>query len=126
MDYINGFIFIFGICILCRYIVNRFSDDKTERELERDKAEADNLTNGIEAVATGIDKIKEKSDRITENQQRITDRITEATESVARAESQSRESIELIDESLRILEEAEEKSWKSRSFGGNSTNWPVD
>lgn len=108
--YFFGPVFIV-ICFVCfrRYLFNGFTNSKAEAELKSDKARADQLATSINKQSERLTDCKEKSNRITEHQQRITERINEATRAIAEAKGRSKESINLIDECLAILEEAESK-----------------
>lgn len=95
------------LACLARYLFNRHTDDSTEKQLVADKRTADELTNSINISATGLEESKELSDRIRANQQSAERTVTEVTESVRTAKERSRSTIELTDECLKILEEAE-------------------
>lgn len=110
--YINALLFFLGICCLVRYAYLRCSDDETEEELERDKKSADKLAVTISKQSAGLEDCREKTERIEQNQSGIAERIIDATESINEARERSENTVELIDECLEILSEAEKKSRK--------------
>lgn len=96
-----------ALFILARYILNSFSGSETETELERDKEESDGIRITAEQLATGAIKSKEFSARIGESQQRASDSAGKAEKAIERAREKGRKTIELADECLAIIEEAE-------------------
>lgn len=98
-----------ALFILARYILNSFSGSETEAELDRDKEESDGIRITAEQLAAGAIKSKEFSARIGESQQRTSDSVGKVEKSIERAREKGRKTIELADECLAILEEAEKK-----------------
>lgn len=94
------------LALLGWIIADRCSSDKIERELERDKKTADDIAVRADEIAVGTIKSKEHAERIRENQRRVEEYFGTASEAVTEAKTRSRNTIELVDECLAILEEA--------------------
>ena len=104
-----AFSFVVGFVFLCiaRYLPDGRTDREIEAELDRDKEESDRIRVEAERITDGINKGKELSERIGEYQQRTTDSVGKVEKSISRAREKGRKTVELADECLRILEEAE-------------------
>ena len=98
-----------ALFIIGRHLLNSKPDNEIEAELERDKEESDGIRITAEQLATGFIKSKEFSARIGESQQRASDSAGKAEKAIARAREKGRKTIELADECLAILEEAEKE-----------------
>lgn len=98
-----------ALLVLARYILNSFSDSETETELERDKEESDRIGAEAGRISEGIAEDEKLSQGIGESQQRASDSAGKAEKAIARAREKGRKTIELADECLAILEEAEKK-----------------
>lgn len=95
------------------FYTNTEPNDKTERKLESDKTRASELAVAISEQSARIEKDKELSERIRECESGIENCIREQTKIVEEARKRSRTTVELADECLNILEEAEETSEQS-------------
>ena len=104
-----GFPFIIAVVLLCiaRYLPDGRAGREIEAELDRDKEESDRIRVGAERIAEGINKGKELSERIGEHQQRASDSVGKVERSISRAREKGRKTVELADECLAIIEEAE-------------------
>lgn len=111
--YINALLFFLGICCLVRYAYLRCSDDETETELERNQREADKLAATVDEQSGRLEQGKEMAEGIRETELRIADAVRSAEDAVAEAKERSRTTVELADECISILEEAEKKSKQS-------------
>jgi hypothetical protein len=100
---------LLALLLIGRHLLNSKPDNEIEAELDRDKEESDGVRITAEQLATGVVKSKEFSARIGESQQRASDSVGKAEKAIARAREKGRKTVELADECLAILEEAEKK-----------------
>lgn len=98
-----------ALFIIGRHLLNSKPDAKVEAELERDKEESDRIRAEAGRISEGIAKDEKLSQGIGESQQRASDSVGKAEKAIARAREKGRKTIELADECLAILEEAEKK-----------------
>ena len=79
---------------------------KVEKRLAGDKKTADELTITTDELRDGIEKSEELAERIRANESGTDKRIAEAEKAIGRAKEKSRNTVELADECLAILQEA--------------------
>lgn len=107
MDYLFyiliGFLFV---CLVWRYYSYRRSERKVEAELAGDKKTADELATTTDELRAGVEKSEELAERIRESESGTDKRIAEAEKAIGRAKEKSRNTVELADECLAILQEA--------------------
>ena len=96
-----------ALLLVGRHLLNSKPDNEIEAELERDQEESDRIRVEAGRIKEGINKGKELSERIGESQQRATDSARKVEESINRAREKGRKTVELADECLAIIEEAE-------------------
>lgn len=104
---------LLAIVLITRHISNSLANSKVEAELESDKKSADKLAVAISKQSAGFEDCREKTERIEQNQSGVTERIINAANSINEARERSENTVELIDECLEILSEAEKTSKQS-------------
>ena len=107
MDYLFyifiGFLFVY---LGWRYFAYRRASREVEKQLAGDKKTADELTITTDELRDGIEKSEELAERIRANESGTDKRIAEAEKAIGRAKEKSRNTVELADECIAILQEA--------------------